>query len=53
MFAACIVTFVRSWLLKLPDCMVPNDLAPDFPASRARMRAGVCIAFTSPVSLCL
>jgi hypothetical protein len=29
-----------SWVLRLPDCIVPNDTAPDFPASRARMRAG-------------
>lgn len=29
-----------SWVLRLPDCIVTNDTAPDFPASRARMRAG-------------
>ena len=29
-----------SWILRLPDCLVPDDTAPDFPASRARMRAG-------------
>ena len=29
-----------SWVLKLPDCFVPGDAAPDFPQSRAHMRAG-------------
>ena len=39
--AACMLTAaLRSWVLKLPDCMVADDSAPDFPASRARMRAG-------------
>jgi hypothetical protein len=34
------VTFDCSWTLKLPDCIVPGDKAPDYPMSRARMRAG-------------
>jgi hypothetical protein len=38
---SCLVlTFDRSWTLKLPDCIVTGDSAPDYPDSRARMRAG-------------